>query len=167
MADTVRQRFIESLARRAAGHQGAARRVLDERLAQLSQAATEVHETHEVADAPTSGPSAPGALAELVEHLARHKLVAPSHLPRQADSPAPPTLQFFRRTWSRLSAEQRLAQSRAALPENAGPLNSQHLVHRALTQMQALSPAYLEHFVAHVEALLWLERSKGGGGRRG
>ena len=69
------------------------------------------------------------------------------------------TLQFFQRTWSRLSADQRLAQSRASLPENAGPLNSHHLVHRALTLMRALSPEYLECFVGYVDALQWLERA--------
>ena len=69
------------------------------------------------------------------------------------------TLQFFKRTWSRLSAEQRLAQSRASLPENAGPLNSQHLVHRSLTLMHALSPEYLERFVGYIDALQWVEQA--------
>ena len=48
------------------------------------------------------------------------------------------------------------AQSRAALPENAGPLNSQHLVHRALVLMRELSPEYLEHFVGYIDALQWM-----------
>jgi len=69
------------------------------------------------------------------------------------------TVQFFKRTWSRLSADQRLAQSRATLPENAGPLNSHHLVHRSLTLMRELSPDYLERFVAYVDALQWLEQA--------
>jgi hypothetical protein len=78
-----------------------------------------------------------------------------------ADRPAPEarTLQFFKRTWSRLSADQRLAQSRACLPDNAGPLNSQHLVHRSLVLMRELSPEYLEHFVGYIDALQWLEQS--------
>jgi restriction endonuclease Mrr len=57
-------------------------------------------------------------------------------------------VRHFRQAWKRLNAEQRLAQSRAALPQNAGPLNSQHLVHKALQQMRQLSPAYFERFVA-------------------
>jgi hypothetical protein len=82
-------------------------------------------------------------------------------------------VKHFRRTWKRLNAEQRLAQSRAALPQNAGPLNSPHLVHRALQQLRDLSPAYFERFVAQVDGLLWLEQALGeplkeassGGGR--
>jgi len=64
-----------------------------------------------------------------------------------------------RRTWTRLRTEQRLQQSRASVPENAGPLHSQALVLRLLTQLQALSPDYLAHFVSHVDALLWLEQA--------
>ena len=68
-------------------------------------------------------------------------------------------MQFFKRTWSRLSVDQRLAQSRASLPDNAGPLNSHHLVHRSLTLMRELSPDYLERFVGYVDALQWLEQA--------
>ena len=50
------------------------------------------------------------------------------------------SVRHFRQAWKRLNAEQRLAQSRAALPQNAGPLNSQHLLHKALQQMRQLSP---------------------------
>ena len=64
----------------------------------------------------------------------------------------------FRGTWSRLSAEERLRQTLAQVPPQAGPLNALHLLHRALVQMQDISPDYLQHFVAHVDALLWLEQ---------
>jgi hypothetical protein len=70
-------------------------------------------------------------------------------------------VRHFRQAWKRLNAEQRLAQSRAALPQNAGPLNSQHLVHKALQQMRQLSPAYFERFVAQVDGLMWLEQALG------
>ena len=79
---------------------------------------------------------------------------------------APPELKalsYFRSTWSRLSTEQRLAQSAAKLPENAGPLNSQHLVHQSLVLMRDLSPGYLERFIAHVDALMWLDQVNHGG----
>ena len=116
----------------------------------------------------------PGRLAELVAHIARQKPhpVLGSSAPERldaADKPAPAhpaearTLQFFKRTWSRLSADQRLAQSRAALPDNAGPLNSQHLVHRSLVLMRELSPEYLEHFVGYIDALQWLEQANEAG----
>jgi hypothetical protein len=79
---------------------------------------------------------------------------------RPSATSAPQMLQFFRRTWSRLSAEQRLAQSRSAVPENAGPLHSQHLMHQCLTRLRDLSPDYFEQFIAHVDALLWLEQNQ-------
>jgi hypothetical protein len=163
-ADAVRARFAQALARRAGAHAGAARKVLDERLATLaaSPASAQDERAREVA-----APSNRGALADLVAHAARQKtmpvLGAPAR-PRDAapDKPAAPdtrTVQFFKRTWSRLSADQRLAQSRATLPDNAGPLNSHHLVHRSLTLMRELSPEYLERFVGYVDALQWLEQA--------
>nr|WP_295079880.1 DUF2894 domain-containing protein [uncultured Roseateles sp.] len=76
-----------------------------------------------------------------------------------SSAPAEPQeLQFFRRTWARLSVDRQLAQSRQALPQNAGPLNSHHIVHRTLSLMQQISPAYLEHFVGYVDSLLWLDQ---------
>jgi hypothetical protein len=130
-------------------------------------------------DTPSRGRA---ALAELLAHLVRHASTAPGRpalpeAPAVANAapgarakalaasghdaaPAPAELEalpYFRRTWSRLSADQRLAQSQAALPGNVGPLNSQHLVHRSLMLMRELSPEYLEHFLAQVDALHALE----------
>jgi len=69
----------------------------------------------------------------------------------------------FKGTWSRLRAEQRLRQVLAQVPAMAGPLNSAHVVNRALQAMRELSPQYLDAFILHVDALLWLEQSSGGG----
>jgi hypothetical protein len=164
---SVRARFAEALARRASAHAGAARRLLDARLAALMD---KLPGASEATAERAVQRSRPGPLAELVAQAARQKsmpVLAPATTPRDATTdkaasgPAadPKTLQFFKQTWSRLSAEQRLAQSRASLPENAGPLNSQHLVHRSLTLMQALSPGYLERFVAYIDALQWVEHA--------
>jgi len=179
--DPVRFRLAEGLARRASAHAGAARQLIDQRVAAIVQALSDLPE----ADAPTpiAAPAAGrGALAALVAHATRQRGASPA--PASVPAPAPrasasrpgatppavtevavtgaaadaATLQFFKRTWSRLSADQRLAQSRAALPDNAGPLNSQHLVHRALVLMRELSPQYLEHFVGYVDALQWVEQ---------
>jgi hypothetical protein len=114
-----------------------------------------------------------GPLGQLVDYIAQHKPVLASDSSNSLNATAQPPstvarhaapgdaqmLQFFRRTWSRLSAEQRLAQSQSTLPENAGPLHSHQLVHRSLTLMRELSPAYFEHFIAHVDALLWIEQN--------
>lgn len=69
------------------------------------------------------------------------------------------TLRQFRDTWSRLNVAQQLSRSQQQAPENPGPLNSHGLVLRALQQMQALSPNYLEHFLSRVQALMWLEQA--------
>lgn len=191
-ADPVRWHFIEAFARRTAAQEGEARALMDQRLAELLASlgphlGTHV-DTHEVAPKrpPAVAPSPPprGPLAELVDQLARHAPphrsapVAPpaprappvSGKPGAAREPAPSavapselkTLQYFRRTWSRLSADQRLNQSLAQVPENAGPLNSQHLVHRALSLMRDVSPEYLARFVTYVDALMWLDQVNGG-----
>ena len=165
--DPVRLRLAEALARRASAYAGAARRVLDAKLAALVDKLSRPDDSR--AEPAPSGPRQ-GGLADLVAQASRLKsgpVLAPSTGPRDAAAdtahagPAtdPKTLQFFKRTWSRLSAEQRLAQSRASLPENAGPLNSQHLVHRSLTLMHDLSPEYLERFVGYIDALQWLEQA--------
>lgn len=161
----VRARLVEAMTRRAAGQPAAVQRLLQARIAELGaaphaagpglQAAPVALETH-----------APGPLATMVAQLAGH---TPRPMPAasaiqpadaaslSASAPEPPGLGYFRTTWSRLQAEQRLAQSQARLPGNAGPLNSQHLVHRALLLMQDLSPEYLQGFMAQVDALLWLD----------
>ena len=174
--DPVRFRFIESLARRAATHEGAARHVLDNRLTQLLSAyGDDLDKAPSLkGDAEPLAEQAPpsrGALAELVDHLARQARDPELRVSAKAVSPGVgaraelEALPYFRRTWSRLSTEQRLAQSLSALPQNAGPLNSHQLVHRALTSMRDLSPEYIERFIPYVDALLWLDLAKESGGR--
>ena len=172
--DPVRFQLAEALARRASAHAGETRRVIDARVAAIVASLAALPE-----EAPATGVVAPstgrGALSELVAHAARHRGPLPVAAPAGATSSTPratrpppavtgaaadaKTLQFFKRTWSRLSADQRLAQSRASLPENAGPLNSQHLVHRSLVLMRELSPEYLEQFVGYIDALQWLAQA--------
>ncbi|VTU36936.1 hypothetical protein H4CHR_04040 [Variovorax sp. PBS-H4] len=172
--DPVRFRFIEALARRAAAHHGEARRLLDDRLQHLLAAFDEDLEKTRNAkvredeskrgDAPGAGP-----LQGLLDHIAQHAASEAGALSAGvavADVPGAPrelkALGYFRSTWSRLSADRRLTQSLAAVPENAGPLNSHQLVHRALTLMRELSPEYLHRFMSHVDALLWLDRANVG-----
>lgn len=67
-------------------------------------------------------------------------------------------VRYFRRTWSRLDTDRQLTQAMAQAPDNAGPLNAHHLVLQALTQLQELSPAYVEHFLSYADTLLWLDQ---------
>jgi len=170
-ADPVRFAVIESMARRAAQHEGEVRRVLDERLAELLAAFGDGIGSAKLPsmDDREDGAAPRGALGVLVDRIGRKTEVVSTTkakaAPQAADTPAAlEVLPYLRRTWSKLSAEQRLAQSQSALPENAGPLNSHHLVHRSLTLMRDLSPEYFERFVSHVDTLLWIDITKGGGG---
>ncbi|WP_374563159.1 DUF2894 domain-containing protein [Ideonella sp.] len=173
--DPVRFRFIEALARRASGLGGNARRLLDDRLVGLVAAYATLVERASSAGEPSGhdrgDPAAVrSALAELVDHIAR-SAPPPEATPATGrvsapSLPAPPELKalsYFRSTWAKLNTEQRLAQSLARLPGNAGPLNSHHLVHRSLTLMRDLSPGYLDKFMAYVDALLWFDQLNGAG----
>ncbi|MBC7730627.1 MAG: DUF2894 domain-containing protein [Bacteriovorax sp.] len=177
--DPVRFRFIEALARRAAAHGGEVRRILDVRLAAAlveyrgrfdaarPEAGAGFGGSHQPAAMPDAKHS-PGPLADLVLHIARHS--PPNARVGQADDAAaragPPAelnaLRDFRSTWARLRVDQQLSQSLAKGAGNAGPLNSHLLVLRSLKLMHEISPAYLVRFVAHVDALLWLDQANGG-----
>ena len=156
-AHAVRARFIDAMARRAAMQQGSAHALLEARVAALRAA-------HEAAGAPTDTtlPAQPqrGPLAALTDQLTQYAAAQARHTSVGSGPAELQALPYFRATWSRLSAQRRLAQSLAQLPENAGPLNSHRLVHRALTLMRQLSPDYLQRFMAHVDVLMWLEQAQ-------
>lgn len=63
----------------------------------------------------------------------------------------------FRRAWSRSRAQDSVALAAAQRLPNAGPLNSQVLALQSLQLMHTLPGDYLRRFVAHVEALQWLQ----------
>lgn len=163
--DPVRFRFIEALARRAAAHRGAARRILDGKLA---KALTEYDERFAQAQGraeDTSDRLASGArrtpLADLVGHIAQHLPDDPEACAR-ATAGAPVELKsvrYFRNTWAKLSVEHQLAQALAQGPKNAGPLNSHLLALQSLKLMRDVSPDYLNRFMSYVDALLWLDQA--------
>ena len=66
----------------------------------------------------------------------------------------------FRRAWDRERSAGQVDQALARGPANAGPLNSHALVLQSLALMRQLSPDYLQHFLAHVESLQWLEQAR-------
>ncbi|WP_155635994.1 DUF2894 domain-containing protein [Burkholderia stagnalis] len=167
--DPVRFHLMDALARRAAGHDGDARRLLDARLATLLAGYADIVErgAPNAADVgippgepargePAPGEPARGALAALVAQLARDA---------QADRAGidPAMIEFFRETWSKVRTEKQYRQALDQVPRNAGPLNSSSLVHRSLSLMRDLSPGYLQQFLSYVDALSWLEDLMGGG----
>jgi len=67
------------------------------------------------------------------------------------------SLRRFRASWSRIAAEDQVAQAISRTPDNAGPLNSHALVLRSLALMRELSPDYLQRFLTQIDTLMWLE----------
>ena len=176
--DPIRFHFIEALDRRAAGHSGAARRLLDDRLSKLiaAYAGDLERAASKAADAGTatgtaasSSEPARGALATLIDHIASHHALADGNnpaagnaVPRRTSYPELEALEYFRETWSKVRSEKQLRQSLKKAPGNAGPLNSSSLVHRSLSLMRELSPGYLQQFLSYVDALSWMEQMNGG-----
>ncbi|KML59762.1 hypothetical protein VL15_09795 [Burkholderia cepacia] len=160
--DPVRFHRIDALERRAAALDGDARGLLDARLATLIEGFAAVvaraDEATEVSKAAEAAADAPprGALAGLVDRLARDA---------QADRRGldPELVDYFHTMWSKVRTEKQYRQSLDQVPRNAGPLNSNSLVHRSLATMRELSPAYLQQFLSYVDALAWLEDLAGGG----
>lgn len=183
--DPVRFRVIEAMARRAAALDGEVRRIVDDKVIALLAAYGEDQEKAKSAEA-AEQPAEPerDAFAELIEHIAKHA-PAPGDVPATTAAKTPAmgkavprpsstsaasapaaelkSIRYFKSTWSKLSADRRLNQSRAKVPQNAGPLNSHQLVHRSLTLMRDMSPEYLNRFMAYVDALSWVEQLNGGG----
>lgn len=169
--DPIRLQRIVALERRAATQVGDVRRLLDERLAELVNAyAADLSATTGAAptrantgELPAARP--PGLLADLIDHLASraaHLDAEPSDAPL-CDAPprhsqsGSPVFQELRQICAEVRTESQLRQALTPAPADAGPLNSASLVHRALTLMRDLSPDYLEHFVAYIDALSGLE----------
>ncbi len=174
-ADPVRLCHIEALARRAMRHEGAARRLLDDRVQQLLATAAAPARPAVAVPAVAAGAAETAAprgeaqretLAELLAHINRHNGATTSTststaAPGAANGAGAPELKAvrdYRSTWSRLSVEHRLTQALAKVPDNAGPLNTQRLLHEALAAMRHASPQYLHRFMVQVEALLWLDQ---------
>nr|WP_175800619.1 DUF2894 domain-containing protein [Burkholderia anthina] len=161
--DPVRFHRLDALEKRAAALDGDARVLLDARLATLLEGFAEiVARADDAATACARAQAAAvqmpprGALGGLVERLARDA---------QADRRGldPELIDYFRTMWSKVRTEQQYRQSLDQVPRNAGPLNSNSLVHRSLATMRELSPEYLQQFLSYIDALAWLEDLAGGG----
>jgi hypothetical protein len=140
----VLSRRISALQQRAAQHSGPARQAIEARLQQLRHASRLANAEDAVVAAPADRVS---PLAALAADMAR----------QQPPAGELKTVREHRGTWVQLGVQQRLTQTLAQVPDNAGPLNTQRLMHQALSLMGRTSPAYLQHFMAHVEALLALD----------
>lgn len=167
--DPVGFHFVQSLIQRAATQSGAVRQQLDTRIAaELENLACRL------ADAGPARTQGPDAMPQLASRPSLVTLI--KQLNHQSPQPAPSAdsanhshtttvpelkaIEHFRSTWSALHAEKQLTQAFNQAPDNAGPLNSHHLVLRSLDVMRNISPHYLTRFMAHVDALLCLDAAE-------
>jgi hypothetical protein len=143
----VRFAYLEALTRRAATQPESVRALLetkiDEAIRELS-----AFPTASATETPDDGVSNP--LTNLLAHIAQHAN-------EQPEAPQLRSIARFQDAWARLSTEQQLTQTLAQAPENAGPMNSQHLVLRSLKRMHDLAPDYLQSFMSYIDTLIWLE----------
>lgn len=169
----VRFAYLAALARRAAKQPESIRRVLIEKIALEAAELARQASIPQIAAAESAAHAAGNPFAELLAYIAEHTVALPN--PNLVSAvieakPSPPTegfpsaaelksVTYFRSTWSKLLCEQQLTQTLAKAPENAGPMNSQHLVLRTLQLMRDLSPDYLQGFMSYIDTLVWLEHS--------
>jgi len=176
--DPVRFAYLEALTRRAATQPETIRQSLN---AKISAAANEL--ASRPAPAPTEiAPTIPASpLADLLAYISgqahgepdatlptynastvnrknRPKSKTASAAHRQ-QGPELKSVAIFRNEWSKLSTEQQLTQTLAQAPENAGPMNSQHLVLRSLERMRDIAPDYLQGFMSYIDTLIWLDHA--------
>ena len=183
--DPVRFAYLEALSRRAATQPAAIRQSLN---ARISAAAKELASRPAHSPTPAAPTSTTSPLAELLAYISQQAegqadgMQLASALPPRDSLPAavdrnfrPKTkntladphrpgpelksIAYFHKTWSKLSTEQQLTQTLAQAPENAGPMNSQHLVLRSLQTMRDIAPDYLQGFMSYIDTLIWLEHA--------
>lgn len=171
----LRLHRIQALAARLSGLDGRARAVLESRLHQLLQDAPPP--TPDGASSPSTEAAAGNGLAalrQLRSELRARSGASFASLARSAPMPeatgdgvapaadahpAPlPALEAARQTWARLRMDDHLRHVMAEVPDDAGPMHSTVLVHRAIAVMQEAAPGYLQHFLGYADALATLER---------
>lgn len=169
--DPPRFELIAALAQRAQRYAGSARAQLDARLSQLTDAYAQLVAV-EVAK-PAANASVGSPLQSLLQQLEADPLqyqlplrtdnavVADHDSGDGNDTALMPALDEFQQLWSRIRIDSLLRQCLDSLPEDAGPLHSSVLTYRAMALMQELSPDYLQHFIAYVDVLTWMEPVSG------
>lgn len=149
-ADALRFRLVETLAARLQHSEGELRRSLTTRFERALQTLVDRIDAPANDTPPDARHRAPlAALVALRERLDGG--ADASNAPVELKS-----VRYFGDTWAQLSIERQIGESLQHEPAHAGPLNSHLLMLRSLAAMRELSPAYLQHFMIHVDALLSL-----------
>ncbi len=113
------------------------------------------------AASPTNADRSQRTLLGLSEYLQANKRAVHSatSTDRESTTVSPPVvLEEFRQLWDRIRTESQLRAALAPILDDAGPLHSSALLHRAMRLMADTSPGYLQHFLAYADALTWMER---------
>ncbi len=151
--------YLEALAERAQARQGSVRRILDRKLARALAALTQrLEQAQRPAESAVATRQARDSLALLAHELAHHR-PAPTALESSAAArPEPKSAQYFRDTWSKISAAKQVTQALQQAPRNAGPINSQRVLLASLALMRDISPDYLNRFMCYADTLLCLDQ---------
>lgn len=152
--DPIRFRYLEALERRMASQAPAVQQRLQQRLQAAMAQYAQTGSMATVQTEKTALSPSPLRLLLLIKELDARRQ-PPGAAP--VSGPELHSVQRFRATWFKVAAERQVAQALAQAPQNAGPLNSQRLMLRALRLMHRLSPDYLHHFMASADTLLWLD----------
>ncbi|MDP2882362.1 MAG: DUF2894 domain-containing protein [Azonexus sp.] len=182
--DPVRFAYLEALTRRAATQPATIRQSLN---ARISAAANELASRPAPVPAEITETSSASPLADLLAYISgqahdqpdarqpandtstvnracyverknrpKSKTASAGH---RQQGPELKSIAIFRNEWSKLSTEQQLTQTLAQAPENAGPMNSRHLVLRSLERMRDIAPDYLQGFMSYIDTLIWLDHA--------
>jgi hypothetical protein len=146
-ADRARFFYLEAMARRLPEQPQAVQRILADRMqAALAHFSDFAPPAAATAKRAAANPSPLARLNEAVRAPADggHELAS---------------VRRFRRAWDSSRTLDQVERAVSRRPANAGPLNSHMLVLQSLEMMRTLAPEYLQHFLAHVESLQWLERA--------
>lgn len=167
--DPARFHYLEVLERRLATQPDPVRRHLTQRL----QAAVQDYAQRVACAASPEGaapsarvatpvmPSAHAAPLTRLNHYIQERTQAQaSHIdPEEGGSASDlKSVRAFSGVWTKIAADQQVAQAIDRGPDNAGPLNSHRLMLRSLALMRSLSPDYLGRFLSQMETLLWLDQ---------
>ncbi|KRG65873.1 hypothetical protein ABB27_14360 [Stenotrophomonas terrae] len=166
--DPARFELIASLAQRAQGYTGSARAQLDARLSQLIEAYAQLAAVQTPKRVAADAAESPlqSLLLQLTADPLQYQLPLATSNAAVGDTDSAdsnetalmPALDEFQQLWSRIRIDSLLRQCLDSLPEDAGPLHSSVLTYRAMALMQDISPEYLQHFIAYVDVLTWMEQ---------
>ena len=160
--DPVGWHYVQALAARSQRQRGPVQAQLRGKLQAALDALTQrlnARAPSAPAPVPRSAPTpALAALAHERERLQRAQAQSSTAWSAPSSpSPDSPRVRQVRRQLGRLRVQKQLSQALAQAPHNAGPINSQMLVLRALALLRERSPEYLNRLMTEVDTLLCLE----------